>query len=262
MQRIQKGCLFVLLLLAACSGMETVQDSAQQQEVLRQREHTVQTSLVRDVEERIGVSGARSSPLSAEVQIYLRNVAERLASHHPELKGKPIGVLLIGDIRDRWRTFGLPGNRLYVSRSLIRQIEFENQGAALLAFELAHLARHSLAERIESKDIASASSRERNQKTENELFGEGGVLTFDEKAHVAAVGVAVNLLYAAGYDARGLVKLFATYQKNPAQNPYGESTIKSLEDVARRAVAFQSPLRNPIIRSADFVRISERLKNL
>lgn len=225
-------------------------------DVLVRREKGAETLLTRDVERWVGLMAPTKNRESSDVLVFVRSVAEKLTRVDPALQGRPIGVLLISEIRGTWRSFALPGSRVYLSRPLLRRMEYENELASVIALELAHLARHSLATRLEEGRSELAT------QTENDLFGEGGVLTFTEREHADAVERAIGILYRAGYDPRGISALFSLLKKNPAQNPYGEGTIDKLEDVARRAVAMHSPLRNPVVRSPEFVKVLPRIQNL
>lgn len=247
--------------LVACSGPEPQREEIERAKQIERGRMSERIHWV-DLRSLLKLSAPRSGASSSDVLVYLQSLAARLASRDPVLRSKPVSVALIEEVRGQWRSFGLPGHQLYLSRAVVRSLEFENEAAALLAFELAHVARFSLVERLEAMSGDSSLDRVLTHPTENELFGDAGLLTFDDKAHSEAAARAVGYLYECGYDARGMTRLFLNYRKNPAQNPYGESTIEKLEDVARRSVAYQSPLRNPIVRSAEFLRILPRLKTL
>jgi len=199
----------------------------------------------------------RFAVLSRDVEVsgFLRRIAERLLEAAPDLRGTPVGVIPIQDRSRRWRSFGFPGNRIYLSSGLLRAVEFENEAAALIAYELAHIRRRSLLVGIESR-------RRENQYGENDFFGEAGVFAFplDERLH--AVSAAVGLMYAAGYDPRGLNAIWKRFQATPDQSPFDGSTLDRLIETTRLEIAQYSPLRNPIVRSEEFIKVRARLKKL
>jgi hypothetical protein len=75
-----------------------------------------------------------------------------------------------------------------------------------------------------------------------------------------AIESAVDRIYKAGYDPRGLVSYFdrvPTKSKNQV-----ESENEALKDKSRRTIAFYAPLLNPIVRTEDFYKMRKRLERL
>lgn len=226
-----------------------------------------------------------------EVSLYLRRIAEVIASESSALASSPIGVMLIDDVDGRWRSFALPGIRVYLSLNLLKQLAFENEIAAAIALELAHVANRDLLRRLE-KDMAA------RQLTSGEFTDEAGALGFlpgaDEQTLLArlfpspygttsdsrrftgpegliyytdmeraqAVEDAVNLLYRIGYDARGLISLWNAHKSNPDRSPYSSGQVDRFMDRSYRAIAGLSPLRNPIVKTEKFIAIQKRIQKL
>ena len=101
-----------------------------------------------------------------------------------------------------------------------------------------------------------------SSSTSIDLFGLNGVFAFSEDAEIAASKKAVGILYRAGFDARGLICLFEKFKNNSEHSPYELSTINKIIEQARREIASQAPLRNPIIRSQAFIKIQKRIQHL
>jgi predicted Zn-dependent protease len=195
-----------------------------------------------------------------EVSVYLRKLAQALADASPELSHAPLGVLLIDrGVGARWQSYALPGNRVYLPVSLLRQLQFENEIAAAIALELGHLlgrdALRRLAQLREAPETTSTVSL-------NQTFGENGIFAFSEEERSRAAERAVDILYRAGFDPRGLVGLLARYQERPELSPVDEGTLERLQEKTRQAIATRAPLRNPVVRSPAFIRIQKRIEKL
>lgn len=172
-----------------------------------------------------------------ELSVFLRSVAEKIAQASPTTRDTPIGVFLIQDEGNRWTTFGVPGNRLYVSVSLAKILEHENTLAAVLALELAHLGNRHLSMRPQiSPDLS---------------------LTLEEQK--ASTRDATTALYTAGYDPRGIDELFVILGEHP-QTGFSTEALRVLRAEARATTVSLPPLRNPTIRTADFLRFKKRLE--
>ena len=183
-----------------------------------------------------------------KVENYLNKVARRLADAVPELKTTPIAVVILSDRNKRWQNYALPGNRIYLSVGLLRGMEFENEIAAAIAFQLGHILKRHAVLHYE-KDFKS-------------LPNLRGIFDFNEMEDVAASQSGVNVLYRAGYDPRGLVSLWEQYQNNLQHSPYKADTLSTLTEKTRQAIALNTPLRNPIVRSQAFLTVKKRIQKL
>lgn len=206
-----------------------------------------------------------------DVSIYLRGMAERLASSRPELKNSPIGVLLIQDLAPgKWQNYSLPGNRIYVSTGLLKSLAYENEVAAAVALQLAHILRRDVVNRLNDTGAlvgAPAGPDQDNPWTAPtpqsiQYFGVAGIFSYPEAAYLGAIDLAVELLYAAGIDSRGLVSLWSKYQSNPAKSPFERGVVDKLLDRTRKAIAGKAPLLNPIVRTDEFLKVQKRIQKL
>lgn len=224
-------------------------------------------------------SKVKTESRDAEVMVYLRELAEKIAASDVTLRGSPIGVLVIDDRvenDEKWRNYSLPGNRIYLSRGFIRTLTTESELAAAIAVELGHIMHRHVMSRVElftSDDLASAQAGQspviytpefdRTFKPEEvQFFGPAGVFYYSENQYGHASEAAVNLLYGSGFDARGLTSLWNIYLSNPGRSPYEPSVIPRLVQRTRDAIAKLTPLRNPVVRSPRFVAIFPRLKRI
>lgn len=238
---------------------------------------------------RDGKVGRQLSPLfeskvktesrDAEVMVYLRELAEKIVTNDASLKGAPIGVLIIDDRvenDEKWRNYSLPGNRIYLSRGFIRTVTTESELAAAIALELGHIVHRHVMSRVElfsSDDSAVAQAEQspvvytpefdRNFKPEEiQFFGPAGIFYYSENQYGQASEAAVDLLYASGFDPRGLTSLWNIYLSHANRSPYEPSVIPRLIQRTRDAIAKLTPLRNPVVRSPRFVAIFPRLKQI
>ena len=93
-------------------------------------------------------------------------------------------------------------------------------------------------------------------------LGVSGLFSFSDDAQAEAAEAAVDILYKAGYDPRGLVSLWEKFEKNPKQSPFERGLIPKLLEATRRAIAGYPPLRNPVIRSKAFLAVHKRIQKL
>ena len=210
-----------------------------------------------------------------ELQVYLKGIAQRLSSVDPKLSSATLKVFVVEDKDGIWRDFGLPGNRVYLSAGLLKQAEFETEIAAMLAVELAHLARGDVIARMREL-LGLDKPVPGNAKQANEplpaqpgellkdldFFGPDGIFAFSEKTRLDNAAKAVSLLYAAGFDSRGLLAMWQKFIDFPDHSPLEIDTLDKLVEATRKAVSSHPPLRNPVVRSSEFVKMKKRIQAL
>lgn len=194
------------------------------------------------------------------VAAYLEQLGRSLMQL-PELKNSPLQVKLIREKQDPWRNYALPGTRVYVSIPYLKDVRFENEVAAILALELGHIARRTAVSRL-GEPSAEGARRLPGPLKAPAFFGSNGIFAFTEEQHAAALEPALEMLYSAGFDPRGLTSLMARYQQNPDRSPYSAPTVAKMLENTRRIIALHAPLRNPIVRSDRFVALQRRIKAL
>jgi len=235
---------------------------------------TLEERIHRDNTQGTQIAASFESQLSLktdiEVSVFFRKIAEKLISGQPELRVAPVGVLLIGDQGGKWRCFSLPGNRVYLSVGLLRGLSYENEIAAAIAFELGHIVKrdalshweNKIQTQVQAQQVQKGDEREPVDPAKVDYTGVGGLFAFTEDEYIGAAQVAVDLLYKAGYDSRGLISLWTRYKKNLTYSPFEKNTLAKLIDSTRQAIALQSPLRNPVVRSEAFLAVRNRIQNL
>jgi predicted Zn-dependent protease len=217
-------------------------------------------------------------PLRQETTVtnYLEAVAQKIADSTKDFLMPNISIALIREVPNKaWADYALPGGRIYLSIGMLKQMGYQNEVAAEIAIQLAHLRNEDLLDYFKSKQLkaaaALAQSSSRHVLRPSELdpipekidyFGPKGAFAFDEKDNIEAVETAVDLLYSAGYDPRGLV-FFWQVQLNPASHsPYDKELLKKMLEETRRKIAQKAPLRNPIVKPESFISIRKRIEKL
>jgi hypothetical protein len=69
-------------------------------------------------------------------------------------------------------------------------------------------------------------------------------------------------MYRAGFDPRGLISFWNRYAENPAHSPLDPGLLQQLIERSRTAIAQRAPLRNPIVRSKEFLALKKRIERL
>lgn len=210
-----------------------------------------------------------------ELNVYLRTLGERLIQASETLAGTPFGVYVINDRNQKWRNFGLPGTRIYLSVAGLKSVQFENEIAALIAFEISNVILRSAIQKLEKErepivgqeatraELASNLKTQETGESENiDFFGPSGIFVFDEKAYLESAKLSVNILHRAGFDPRGLITVWEFYRNTNQHSPYEPTTLSRLIEETRQAISQLTPLRNPIVRSAAFIRVQERIQKL
>lgn len=195
-----------------------------------------------------------------EITVYLRSIAVKLSQSQPELKVAPVGVFLVSNEAQRWRNYSLPGNRIYISVNLLKEIEFENEAAAAIAIELSHIYKRWVLERSQPKN--SPESNSPIVAARPTFFGEHSLFEYSDVEWNESLTEAVKLMYRAGYDPRGMVTLLKKYEKKGKASPFSAKKINLLLEGVRSTVVSLAPLRNPVVRTEAFMNLRQRIDRL
>ena len=252
----------VLFLASGCATQPHLKLASPEE--IRLRDQAVGSEIAQQFESRL------SFKHSPAVSIYLRKLAATLLESIPELSGSPAGIWMIHSKRGKWNSYALPGNRIYLPVELLHGLEFENEIAAEIAIQFSHLIeKHALVRFLKLQDgnpdgllESSFSESPWKSSTAVDYFGLNGVFAFSEEAEISAAKMAIGILYRAGFDPRGLISLFHRFKNNSEHSPYEMSTISKIIEQARCEIALEAPLRNPIVRSQDFIKIQRRIQQL
>ena len=242
-------------------------------EELKQYDQSVNLELAQELE------GHFEFKNDALVSRYLHQVAKRVGSAAALSQDSPIKVSLIRSPEAKWKSYSLPGSRLYLSVEVLRALEFENEVAAELAIQLAHIQNSYVLNRLKIQarggdpfaivpELEEPSPEPLTQlDVERALqslkfLGPKGILTFTYDETMGSLQSAVDILYRAGYDPRGLITLLDKYKHFQSHSPYDKRTLDKLKGIVRRKIALQAPLLNPTVRTQEFLLIQKRIGSL
>lgn len=190
-----------------------------------------------------------------EVTVFLRKIAVKLSQSQLELKAAPVGVFLISNPNQRWANYSLPGNRIYISLELLKEIEFENEAAAAIAIELSHIYKRWVLEKVARRNPVGANGPIVAEKPK--FFGSRGLFEYTDAEWEESLSEAVKLMYRAGYDPRGMVTFLKKYEKK--MDP---KKLSRLLETVRSTVVSLAPLRNPVVRTEAFMNLRQRIERL
>lgn len=192
---------------------------------------------------------------NTEVELYLSRLTDRLitAAHlNEETKAR---IFLMDDKNSLWRSFAIPGNRFYISVGLLKAVEYEHELAALLSLQVALISKKVTLNLISSVD-GSQGSPSPQRLTWEKLFN----ASLQEER--ASLGSAIEILYQAGFDPRGMISLYELYSLSPDHSPYSQKTRELYIEIMKQEISKLPPLRNPVVRSEEFIFIKQRINKL
>jgi hypothetical protein len=220
------------------------------------------------------------------VQAFLKKIGQTLADKTPDLHIPEIKASLLTEDppKLRWESFAIPGGHLYLSLSVLKDLTYENEVSALMAIQLGRLLKEQVLDYIKKNPATESSTEPSKVKGEGALktlrppehlvfFNQGGMFDFTEKQDEDTLDAAFSVLYAGGYDTRGMIVVLLELSKLAQANPaliekegriagLRAADLPALLEYARKRLVYQPPLRNPIIQSKEFVEIRKRLGKL
>ncbi len=187
---------------------------------------------------------------SSSVEKYLTSVARQIVREEDGLKEENVVVRIHQDSRKEWKkTFSFPGLMISIPKSFLSQVNFENELAALISLQLAL---------IENRELARTLEKNSNPV----ILGEQSVFRFSSSAWESTIELGTKMMYAAGYDPRGMVSLL---QKHSGyfQDSFVIDAKKDFDFFIKQAQKAKNnfmPSLQPIVRSNDFLRMKKDLK--
>jgi predicted Zn-dependent protease len=184
------------------------------------------------------------------IEKYLTAVARQITREEIGLREEKVLVRVLLDTKPELKkSFSFPGVVIFIPKSILHLINFENELAALIALELAQIERRDLAQEMDKNESPI-------------LFGDLSIFHFSQKSRSEAIELGTKLMYAAGYDPRGMVALFQKFPKyflDPT-TPAGQKELNEYLKHAQKAKNEFMPSLQPIVRSNDFLRMKKELK--
>lgn len=209
---------------------------------------TVDTVKVKDL--RLQFEKQVTLEKDANLEKYLTAVARQITREEAALRAEKVLVRVHLDTKPELKkSFSFPGVVIFIPKSILYQINFENELAALIALELAQIERRDLAQEMDKNERPI-------------LFGDLSIFHFSQKARGESIELGTKLMYAAGYDPRGMVALFQKFHSYflDSSSPAGQKELTYYLKQAQKAKNDFIPSLQPIVRSNDFLRMKKELK--
>jgi predicted Zn-dependent protease len=188
-------------------------------------------------------------------QKFLLKTAVKLAQASKEFSLQSIEVRIHSDADPKFAgAFSFPGTLLSVPMGFLKKVEFENELAAYLSYELANVMNRHLAAHLENGGKSAPVI----------LLGDGSVFQFDQVERASSIRLGTGMLYFAGYDPRGMASVFQRYPEHLGF-PLSDSQKKEVEFNIREAQRSRNellPSLKPIVRSAEFIQFKKELGRL
>ena len=158
---------------------------------------------------------------------YIRRIGERLVRHAGGPK-YPYSFTVAD--RPEINAFALPGGPVWVHRGLVRAAETEAQLAAAIAHEVAHISERHAADGLTRAVVANWSLGVLGAFLGNDggagaariaagFLANGIFLKFGRDAERQADRAGLEMLTRAGWEARGMVELFAVLRREGRRDP-------------------------------------------
>lgn len=198
-----------------------------------------------------------------EVQDYLNRLAQSIAKQEPGFEANTVEVRVYQDLdkqdlnKQIKRIYAFPGTTIFIPASFLVQVGYENELAAAISYELAQVIHRYLAKKLDAPIIG--------EPAPVILFGPESVFNFEREERKMTIQKATELMFKTKFDTRGLPSFFQHYASyltgvwNQDSDLVKNEVEFNLRE-ARKAMAAQLPLRDPIVRSADFINFKKKLK--
>jgi predicted Zn-dependent protease len=192
---------------------------------------------------------------SEEVEKYLTAIARKLATVQDGFEVKKVIVKIHrDDDPEMKRFFSFPGTTISVPVGFLKTVDYENELAGALAFELGNVINRHLAKKVE-------------EDAHPVLWGTGSVFDLERPERVQSIDVGERLLYYTGYDLRGMPSFFRRYEpKFKVSTNLGSSSNQKEVDFnwkeSQRAKSTYLPSSNPTVRSGEFIKMKKEMKHL
>ncbi|HRK02207.1 MAG TPA: M48 family metalloprotease [Oligoflexia bacterium] len=262
----------LLVFLLVWSGCSTAPNKVDQGVLSPEMESSFEARMYKNLQHQYGLLESKTKLKTdfLKIEKFIQNLVNTLAVSASAPSSSTIKVKII-DSRRLIHGAGLNGS-IYLSTGLLKAIKFENELAFVLATQIALLeARHPQIsfETIQGRALAEskvylpmglsadAGTSEALPTVDGKWFEKGGFFDFGNAAYYQADRSAIQRLVEHRYDPRGGISYLSRLSesnRNFAREPVGQilPPLSERIDELRNEVAKQSPLRNPIVKSAGF----------
>ena len=206
----------------------------------------------------------KSDPI---VDQYLNGVARMLAGEGADTRLADTKVQVIQDRSGLWRTYSLPGQKVYLSLGLLQRLKFDNEVAAVIALEFGNLMQSHALTRLRQQVSGPARPNPTPlaplSVPENvDFFSPQGLFSFDIDDVKNSIKSGIDILYKGGFDIRGMLQVWTILGENSTHSPFADKVLDELSDFTRTIISRYAPLRNPIVRTENFQAVHKRIMKL
>lgn len=187
-----------------------------------------------------------------EIQKYIEKLIVKMEPSIRDPASHELKIKLFKGKRPNWLNYSIPGGYLYMSLDALRNIEFENELAAMVALQIGHAHHNHILNKL----------KDRKEVEIEDFFGPAGLFAYSMDELIEADQFAYQLLYSNGYDPRGIITVWNKLEKNPNFSNYPKETMQALAEKTRQMIVESTPLRNPIVRTTGFYVIQKRIQRL
>lgn len=270
--------LFLLLFLASCASPPPAKKISLSERIEFDRE--IGDEILKQLEPKLSLKKENV------LQGYLKRVGQTLADKTPDLHIPEVKVFLLSENRPdlQGESFAVPGGHVFLSIPVLKTLNYESEVSAYLSIQMGRLLKEQVLNYIRKNPAAESRSEPSTvaglgplrtlRPPENLIpFDSGGMFEFKAVQDEEAIDAAFGVLYAGGYDTRGMIRFLQSLIRVADSHPQwleGNSRIAGLRvagltdllEYARKRIVFQPPLRNPIVQSPEFLAIKQRLGKL
>lgn len=243
----KKRTFFILVfatLFSACASQPEVVKIAPREQM--RLDNTLGRGWVQNFDKGLSIYKNR------EVAAYFEGLIESLSNTVTDLQETRITLKLVSGPKIKFRTYALPGVVLYLSTDFVKHADLESELAAAVAFELSNVLNRHFVKKVIAKNGGEPKGSLNVQPGDDFLE-----LTEEEMAD--SLEDAVKMLYSAHFDPRGILAFVDFYRSNPGILNLNADALTRIEDRVRARLVQFTPLRNPVVRSDEFLQMKKNL---
>lgn len=236
--------ILLLLLLSACAVTPPPKPLSPREQIVVDTERA--RGLVADFKKRAQFVNA------PRLDRFLTRMGMRLAAASKEFPLDQVEVRIHVDAEPGLaRAFSFPGTFVSLPLGFVKRVAFENELAAMVAYELGSVMNRHLAARVEAgREVV--------------LFGQNSVFFLRQPERAQSIRSGTDLLYFAGYDVRGMASLLrdhAAFFGKPGSDLAEKEVEFDLRE-AQRARSDLLPSTKPVVRSSEFIQFKKELDRI
>ena len=192
-----------------------------------------------------------------EGERYLNAVTKKIAKVQDGFSYETVRVRIHQDNQKSLsHFFSFPGTTISVPLSYLKQVEYENELAAVLAYEIANVMNRHLAKKLADP----AAGQVENQS----MFGTNGLFELNRAERKESIQLGTRLLYYAGFEPRGLASVFQRYPQyfTNFSSDLAKKEVDFNIRAAQQARSEYLPSLSPIVRSSEFITMKKGIAHL